>query len=264
MNKRRLDINRWLPTRILAGIVLAHNLTQALPWLVAIVASSAVAAIGIAEENALLLGAAAALGSVSALTLILSFFVWYLERRRLGWKQRATNSEEILGGQQVLVAKTERMGLALTLIRDLNLSPLEIIDWRRRDEETGEWLTRYMMPAMSKISPGIGMGLLAWERLAIRKGEYRLGYDSGVPEIVRAVLPKQTSRDFITCLAVLQLQDHHSSAISDELEGLLKFWLVAFPDQELDLAAKAVFSTGVRIISDAWRGLGPLPAAVPA
>ena len=147
---------------------------------------------------------------------------------------------------------------------EANLTPLEITDPQRRYEQTREWLTRYMMPAMSKISPGVGVGLLDWNWVEGRKGEYRLGYDSGVPEIVRSVLPKTTSRDFITCLAILQLRQHHSMAISDEGGGVSRTWIVAFPQEDFDLEAEAVFSTGARIVSDAWHGADPTPAVVSA
>jgi membrane protein implicated in regulation of membrane protease activity len=257
MNKARQALERLLPMKLLTGVVLVHNLTQALPWLAAIIASSAAAAYGVAVEQPLLLAAAVALGTSSALTLLINFLVWYFNARRTGWKQRATSSEERLGGQEVLVSRSERMGLALTLIRDLNLAPLEITDPQRRDEQTREWLTRYMMPAMSKISSGTGIGLLEWNWVEGRQGEYRLAYDSGVPEIVRSVLPKTTSRDFITCLAILQLRRHHSVAISDERGGASRAWIVAFLQEDLDLAAEAVFSTGARIVSDAWRGADP-------
>jgi membrane protein implicated in regulation of membrane protease activity len=264
MDKVRRTLERLLPLKLLTGLVMVHNLTQAVPWLVAIIASSATAAYGVSVEQPLLLAAAVALGASSAITLLLNFLVWYFNARRTGWKQRATTSEEKLGGQKVLVSRGERMGLALTLIRDLNLTPLEITDPLRRYEQTKDWLTKYMMPAMSKISLGVGIGLLDWSWVEGRKGRYRLAYDSGVPEIVRSVLPKTTSRDFITCLAILQLRQHHSVAISDEGGGVSRTWIVAFPQEDFDLEAESVFSTGARIISEAWRGDDPTPAIVSA
>lgn len=255
---------QWPPTRTLAGLVFIHSLAQAVPWFAAIVASSAVGAYGTAAQSPVLLALAAAVASASAITLLTNFLVWYFQKRRTGYRQEANTAKAQLGGQNLMVAGAERMALALALIRDLNLTPLEILDPLRRDELTRDWLTRYMMPAMSRISQGVGVGLLEWEWIEGRYGEYRLRYDSGIPEVIRAVLPKRSNRDFITCLALLQQQIHHHRPIADEIDGRIKTWLVAFPTESFDVASEAVFSTGVRIIADAWRGLGPLPAPVSA
>lgn len=255
---------RWPPTRFLTGLVLIHDLAQAVPWFVAIVGSSAVVAYGTAAQSPALLAAAAALGSASLITLLINFLVWYFQKRRTGYRQEADSAKAELGGQKIMVASAERMALALTLIRDLNLTPLEILDPQRRDELTRDWLTRYMVPAISQISHGVGLALLEREWIEGRAGEYRLSYDSGVPEPLRSVLPKRSSRDFLTCLALLQLQVHHHREIADEIDKRIKTWLVAFPTETFDIAAEAVFSTGVRIITAAWGGSDPLPSLVPA
>ena len=252
---------RLLPTKFLTGLVLIHNLAQALPWFAAIVVSAATASYGLAAESPFLLGVAGAVGSIAILTLLINFFVWYFEKRAHGWKHKADSWKEKLGGRELLHAESERMALALRLIRDLNLNRLEISDPLQRYDLTREWLTRHLTPAMSKISAGVGLGLLEWEGIG-GKGEYRLEYDSGVPEIVRSVLPKQTNRDFTTCLAMLQQRNYHSLPIRDDIAQPVKDWLVAFPEVKFDLPAEAVFSTGVRIIADAWGGGGaPMPAS---
>ncbi len=255
---------RWSPTKFLTGLVLIHHLAQAVPWFLAIIGSSAVATYGTATQSPALLAISAVVGSASVITLLINFFVWYFQRRQTGHRREADNAKAKLGGQEIMVASAERMALALALIRDLNLTPLEILDPRRRDELTRDWLTRYLVPAMSKISHGVGVGLLEREWIKGREGEYRLRYDSGVPELLRSVLPKRSSRDFLTCLALLQLRIHHHHEIADEIDSRTKTWLIAFPTKAFDVAAEAVFSTGVRIVADAWGGSGPLPTAVPA
>jgi hypothetical protein len=262
--KLKQSVKQRQPTKFLTGMVLIHHLAQAIPWFAAIIASSAVGTYGLAGQSPAMLAVAAAVCTTSIITLLANFLTWYLRKQQDGYKHQANTVEAQMGGQKVMVASAERMVLALALIRDLSLTPLEITDPQRRDELTREWLTQYLIRAMSQISTGVGVGLLEWRWIEGREGEYRLCYDAGVPEVVRSVLPKRSSRDFMTCLALLQLRDYHHRPITEEIEGRTKSWLIAFPLKEFDVAAEAVFVTGVRIIADAWRGLGPMPIPVPA
>ena len=241
------EVRQWWPVRFLSGLVLVHNLSQAVPWLVAVVGAVATGAYGAAASSPTLLAVAAGVGTASVLTLLLNFLAWFLERRRRGYKQE-------LGVKEILHGEAEEMAVALRLIRDLNLVPLKLVDPLRLYEETSEWLTKYLMPALWKVSPGVGVGLLQWKALD-PTGEYRLAYDAGVPEIVRSVLPKQTNRHFTKCLAILKQKNHRHGALRDDHTQQVKDWLVAFPEAEFSKSAEAVFSTGARIVADAWRGI---------
>jgi hypothetical protein len=264
---------RFLVTlkRFASSLVLVHSLAQALPWLLALALSAGSGSYGVVEGHGVLVALSVGVGFGSASILLIAFANWYLIKRREGWKQKAEEEEEKkklveeeLGAQRLAGQETDRMGLALKLIHDLNVNQLVVPDPAFRDVATGSWLTGRFLPAMLRISPSTGLALLQWTRVEGNDGEYTLNYDADVPEVVRSVLPKVSGREFTRCIAVLQLKHHQSALLTEDPSGQRVEWLIAFPERDFDVAADAVFSTGARIISDAWRSLPPTQIPSPS
>jgi hypothetical protein len=238
--------------------------------LLAVVLSAATGTYGFVEGHGLLLALSVGVGFGAVLTLFIAFANWYLAKRQEGWKQKAEDEEiekkkveEELGTQKLASNLTERMGLALKVVHDLNMNPLVITRADSKHKETQAWLTGRFLPAMLRIAPSTGLALLQWSRTEGPNGEYTLNYDADVPEVVRSVLPKVSGREFARCIAALQLRHHRSALLVEESGEETLEWLIAFPEVEFDGAAMAVFSTGARIVHDAWRPLPPARVSVP-
>lgn len=244
------------------GLVLVHSLTQAIPWLGGIVVSVVAATFGLVKPSDVALAFAAGIGAISTLVLGINFLVWFLEKRKRGWRDHAKKSEEQIKQRDEDLAetkallrvereKTERLQIATNAMHGLSLDPLVIRNPLRANDLTKDWIAARFLPALSRLAPGVGLGLVAW-----RDGTYRLVCDHGVPDIVRVVLPKRTSNHLSICIDRLGLG---KSAVVPLSEGMMnpegQEWLVAFPERNsLDDPAESVFAVGARIIADARSG----------
>jgi hypothetical protein len=261
----------WV-VRFARNLALVHNVAQALPWLGGIVLAAVTATFGFAKPSDVALSFGAGVGVLSALVLSINFLVWFLERQRIGWKNHAKQYEKQLKQRDEDLAesahhleiereKTERLQIAAAAMHGLSLDPLVIQSQDHANDRTRDWISSRLHPVFSKLEPGVGLGLVAW-----RDGTYRLVCDHGVPEIIRAMLPKRTNRHLSMCMNRLGLND---PAVFPLSEGMMnpegQEWLVAFPeDGRLDHSSESVLAVGARIIANARsRGDGTASAVMP-
>jgi hypothetical protein len=254
--------------------IFVHNAAQALPWLVGITIATSLGAYAWIESRPFLFTVAVGVIAAGLIVLGLGFASWFLNRRRHGWRQRAEAAEDVLnesiaaryraeGEAKAEAARRERSDLANDLVKGLNLWSLRISDSSSADEETSHWISDVMQPALTELMPTAGLGLVSW-----REGTYRLLCGTRVPKLIRALLPKRSSRHMGECLRRLGIGDevHRINLSEDMLSPMGLEWLLCFRNEStLDEPAEAVLAAGARIIADARRGIGtsdvsPVPA----
>lgn len=234
--------------RLAERIVLVHNLTQAIPWIIAAAASAGAATYGVLSQSDVILSASVTISVWCVLTLALNFVQWYLKKREEGWRRKADEREQEL---RLDAEKNERNELAITHIANLAQDPLVIDDSEGANGSCLTWLSSKLIPGLTALSPGVRVGLLQWS-----EGSYSVPCDAGVPRRVAALLPKECNRDFARYLKLLE-QPFYYLPLIDDVGGAEREWLVAFPEdiESFDGPARAVFAVGTRILADARAGI---------
>jgi hypothetical protein len=242
-------------SRAVAGIVLAHNLAQAVPWLIALVISAGVGLYGALSSNHLVLALAVAVGTGSSLSLLISFGSWYMEKRRTGFITVVKERNKQLAERGIDAEDAENFRLGLQVILDVSTHPLVIRDAHKADEDCEQWLRRFVLHNLDTLSPGIRIGVLNWTA-----GKLKLACEGNLPHVVHRVLPKESPRDFTECLLDIDPRAKRLLLFEDERAEVAE-WLVVIPEQKAELSARAFIGFVRQALAAARRALLAIDSA---
>lgn len=235
---------------VLAGIVLAHNLTQAIPWLIALAISVGAGLYGALASSHLTLALSVAVATGSSLSLLISFGSWYMQKRRAGLVRVVKERNKQLAERGIDAENAEEFRLGLQLILDLSTHPIVIHDPAEADSQCDRWLRRFALANVDILARGVRMGVVSWSA-----GYLRAACEGNLPHIVDRVLPKDAPRDFTECLTDIDPKARRLMLFEDEDSEVVE-WLIVIAEQELSLAAQAYIGFVRHVLAAARRDLG--------
>jgi hypothetical protein len=243
--------------RMAERIVLAHNLVQAVPWLVGLTGSVAAAVYGTGSSSHLVVSIAAGIATGCTLVLGISLGAWYIGVRKSGWRRISENMNEELVKRDLDSENAAKFRLVLQLIVDLSSHPFTLRGRRSSDAACDLWLRRYVIDNLDTLSPGIRIGVLNWTA-----GRTTVACEGNLPGVFDRVLPKNAPRDFSECLADLAPSAKRQLLFEDE-DAAVAEWLIVISKGELSLDAKAFIGFAAQALAAARGALlvGPPPSS---
>jgi hypothetical protein len=232
-----------------ARIVLAHNLVQAIPWLIALAASAGAGVYGALSSSHLIISLAAGVAAGSLIALAISLGSWYMAARKDGWQQISKEKDQELAERDLDAEDVRKYQLPLQLILDFSTHPLVIRDPLKADETCERWLRWYVTNNLDTLAPGIQIGVLNWT-----DGMMRVACGGNLPPVFDRVLPKPTDRNFSQCLDEIAPKAERLLLFEDD-GAVVAEWLIVIAQEELDLGAEAFIGFVRQALAAARRAL---------